>query len=153
MSADIENCMRIFITFFNISSFTDHTKRFWMKITNSAVFTVHGNIYPSEVTIFSLLASLHQLAIEVNLLSNNKTKMTIKISRKKNIFIFMLLQFSRFLSKCSIIFLFLSLSFSSRWITNITTWVQIPGFILISRTETSSLLQVVSDDGTHALDR
>ena len=37
-SADIENCAWIFITFFNISSFTAHIQRFWTQITNSAVF-------------------------------------------------------------------------------------------------------------------
>ena len=37
-SADIYNHMLIFITFFNISSLTAYIQRFWMQITNSAVF-------------------------------------------------------------------------------------------------------------------
>ena len=39
ISADIYNLVLIFITFFNISSFTAYIQKFWMKITNSAVFT------------------------------------------------------------------------------------------------------------------
>ena len=36
-STDIENQAQIFITFFNISSFTEHIQRFWTQITNFAV--------------------------------------------------------------------------------------------------------------------
>ena len=48
-SADVENCVRIFITFFNISSFTAHIQRFWTQIMNSAVF---AGIFISQKWVF-----------------------------------------------------------------------------------------------------
>ena len=48
-SSDIENHTRIFITFFNISSFTAHIQRFWMLMTNSAVF---AKIFISQKLVF-----------------------------------------------------------------------------------------------------
>ena len=59
-ATDIENLVRIFITFFNISSFTAHIQRFWMQITNSSVFAkifisqkwVLFLIWPSISTVF-----------------------------------------------------------------------------------------------------
>ena len=48
-SADIENRALIFITFFNIYSFTGHIQRFWTQILNSAVF---AEIFISQKWVF-----------------------------------------------------------------------------------------------------
>ena len=58
MYADVDNRARIFITFFNISSFTAHIQRFGTQIINSAVF---AEIFISEDSTSSLLAGTELL--------------------------------------------------------------------------------------------
>ena len=53
-SAYIQNRKRIFITFFNISSFTAYIQRFWNA--NNEYCCLRENIYLSEVSTLSYLA-------------------------------------------------------------------------------------------------
>ena len=55
-SVYIYNRARIFITFFNISSFTAHIQRFWNA--NNEYCCLPKNIYLSEVSTFSFLGPL-----------------------------------------------------------------------------------------------
>ena len=60
---DVDNHARIFITFFNISSFTTHIEKFGTQITNSAVF---AKIFISQKWVLLIYWHCYRLRQETN---------------------------------------------------------------------------------------